>query len=221
MVPSSLAAGSLALALVLLAVTVRQSQRAAAQSAEHRDAWFGALVEHGADLILVIAPDGELQYASPAVTTLLGYEPAAVVSRNWLELVHPDDASRLAAVSATDARLRRRDGTWVEVEAVTTDARNDPAIGGLVVNARDLTERRRLEAIQADETELLGMIASRAPLQETLDRLARVVEQHADAAYCSILLVGTDGFRLRVGAAPRLPSRFVSALDGVPADDLL
>src|SRR5947208_1964693 len=105
MVPSSLAAGSLALALVLLALAVRQWLRVAARSADHRDAWFSALVEHGADLILVVSSDGELRYASPAVTRLLGYQPDAIVGRNWLELVHPDDASRLAGATATDARL--------------------------------------------------------------------------------------------------------------------
>jgi diguanylate cyclase (GGDEF)-like protein/PAS domain S-box-containing protein len=184
------------------------------------DGWFTTLVEHGGDLILVVDGEGGLRYVSPAVTTLLGYRADELVGHNWLELIDAADASRLAAGTTAVARIRRKDGSWCDVEAVTTDARDDPAIGGLVVNARDVTERRRAEAQQAEETELLGMIVSRAPLRETLERLARMVERHADVL-CSVLLVGPDGYRLQVGAAPSLPQGYVAALDGMPVDDLL
>src|SRR5205823_8069632 len=60
-----------------------------------------------------------------------------------------------------------------------------------------------------------------APVEQTLARLARMVEGFANDFHCSILLVSPDGFRLHVGAAPHLPVRFVSALDGLPADELL
>src|SRR4051812_40962925 len=108
------AAGLLATAFLILSAVLLPWRRPRAGKHERREEWFGALVEHGGDLILVVAEDGQLQYASPAVTRLLGYQPAEVVGHNWLELVHSEDAARLADGTATEGRLRRRDGRWVD-----------------------------------------------------------------------------------------------------------
>ena len=74
-----LATGLLVAAFLFLSAVILRWRRVTTRPVEHREEWFSAVIEHGADLILVVADDGQLQYASPAVTRLLGYQPAEVV----------------------------------------------------------------------------------------------------------------------------------------------
>ena len=70
-----LATGLLVAAFLFLSAVILRWRRVTTRPVEHREEWFSAVIEHGADLILVVADDGQLQYASPAVTRLLGYQP--------------------------------------------------------------------------------------------------------------------------------------------------
>ena len=75
--------------------------------------------------------------------------------------------------------------------------------------------RQQAEALQAGETEVIGMIARGAALPETLERLVRLIEAQAEGLLCSILVLDADGRRLRHGAAPSLPEEYTAAIDGV------
>lgn len=121
---------------------------------------FAALVEHSSDMVAVLDALGHVIYASPAVTRVLGW-PSGIpstadrVSINAFDFLHPDDRQRILE-SMADAdtgeydnrrefRLRRADKTWCWVEAVGTDRLGDPAVRGVVINARDISERKAAE----------------------------------------------------------------------------
>ena len=117
-------------------------------------ALFRALVEHSSDVLAVLAADGTLTYQSPALARVMGWRPDELVGRPALELVHPDDAERVAAAIAgsfsrpgvpvsVTYRYRHADGHWVDLTSIGTNHLDDPAVRGIVVNSRDVSAERR------------------------------------------------------------------------------
>lgn len=117
---------------------------------------FQALVEGSSDLIALIASDGTLLYSSSSITTILGYPPSYNIGQEIWHLVHPEDLSEAWTAltrsvegrddrEGTEVRLRHADGTWRWMEARGTNRINDPAVRGVVVVCRDITERKLFE----------------------------------------------------------------------------
>ncbi len=124
-------------------------------------AWGGAglqsLLEHATDLIAVLDGDGVCRYLSPAYERILGYRPDDLLGHPFADIHDPDEEDperrffpdlgrRPGAIDRFETRLRHRDGSprWMEVVAANRLA--DPSVGGIVVNARDVTERKSMEA---------------------------------------------------------------------------
>ena len=115
-----------------------------------------ALIENGRDNISLLAKDGTLLWESPATVRGLGYEQDEFVGRNIFELMHPDEvqgnselyARLLQEPGAREDgifRLRRKDGSWRWHEATVTNMLNEPGVNAIVVNYRDITERKQAE----------------------------------------------------------------------------
>ena len=139
---------------VAIAVARDITDRHAVQDAlRTSEQYFRSLTENAHDVIHVINPDRTTRYLSPSVTRLLGHEPEALVGRPADELIHPADlAGILDAIrrirnpgeSCTrEFRALHLDGSWRIFEGVARDLRDDPVVAGVVINARDVTERRR------------------------------------------------------------------------------
>ena len=134
------------------AVTDRQETELRLAESEAR---FRSLVQNASDLVLVVDEQLDVHYVSPSIVRVLGYEAGGLVGRSVLELIHHDDTptvSRVVAKAEADAapavmefRVRSASGAWVLLEATVSDLRADPAVSGIVLNARDVTERRRSE----------------------------------------------------------------------------
>ncbi len=117
--------------------------------------WFGEILRHSSDFVLVIDHGGQVQYVSPAVTRVLGVEPADLEGKHADQLVHPDDRSNAWSLigrvmddeSEVTEELRGHssggDWRWLEVRA--SNQLEDPVIGGILVDARDVTARKRRE----------------------------------------------------------------------------
>jgi PAS domain S-box-containing protein len=120
-----------------------------------REKYFRALIEHSYDMVVVLAPDGRLLYHSPATERVLGYSREELDGSSVLELIHEDDRGYAASLLSDwpssfspdelfNFRLRHRNGEWRIVEALGRPM-DDDASQGLVVNARDVTDRVRAE----------------------------------------------------------------------------
>jgi PAS domain S-box-containing protein len=118
-----------------------------------REEFFRALVENAGDVANVIGPDGVVRYVTPAVERLLGYAPEELVGRGSLELVHPAQRGEIAARlgrlppgergPVVELRMLHRDGSVRLFDAQPTNLQHHPAVRGIVVNARDVTEREQ------------------------------------------------------------------------------
>ncbi len=136
------------------------SVRVATEIARHQsELWYRALVQHLSDLVLVIGADDGIHYVSPSVDRLLGLSTEAVVGRTATDLIHPDDyadaSAEFARVLDTDSegvpielRCRGGDGAWVWFEVTASRLPIDVADDWLVVNARDISERKLADAAQ-------------------------------------------------------------------------
>jgi diguanylate cyclase (GGDEF)-like protein/PAS domain S-box-containing protein len=170
------------------------------------DQRFRGLVQHGSDLITVIEADGTITYQSPSVQQVLGRTASEMVGRKLTELTHPDDVHSVAsfitdamklagAATSAAARLRAKDGTWVHVEVVGADHRDDPAIRGLVLNIRDVHERQALEEQLRFEAfhDPLTRLANRA---QFTDRLTHAIERSGRRSTdLAVLFLDLDNFK--------------------------
>src|ERR1017187_1843149 len=132
-------------------------RKRAGEELARRELYFRSLIEHALDITAVLAPGGELRYASPSAERILGYPPADVVGLNAVDLIHPDDRSlaedkfRRSLETGTkfeqlEVRVRHRDGSWRTLSFIGRPLPPETGMLGLIINARDLTERQQLEA---------------------------------------------------------------------------
>jgi diguanylate cyclase (GGDEF)-like protein/PAS domain S-box-containing protein len=179
-------AGLVAAALYLRIAIVRRSdaQQALAREQER----FRELVRNSSDLTFVVGADGTIEYASPSARWIDAPSPPALAS--LATAVHPDDAEVLeamfdrvrpchGAMASDEVRLHHTDGSWRWVELVATNMVGNPAVGGLILNGRDVTDRKLAEsdlAIRATHDPLTGApnrVLLLERLEHALGRTAR------------------------------------------------
>jgi diguanylate cyclase (GGDEF)-like protein/PAS domain S-box-containing protein len=117
---------------------------------------FRSLVQNSSDLVVVLDREARMAFVSPAIERILGEPAAQRTGQPLSELVHADDAEWMAAlverlaaspgsVSGGELRMRHADGRWRWIEVVGTNLLNEPDVRGIVLNCRDVTDRRTLE----------------------------------------------------------------------------
>ncbi|MEW5930482.1 MAG: PAS domain S-box protein [Gemmatimonadota bacterium] len=128
----------------------------AEEALREREEHFRSLIENAHDSIAIVDAAGVMRYQSPAMERLMGYAPEEMDGRAVVEFVHPEDVRRVVetlgaitrfpgSTGAVDYRFRHKDGSWRMLEAFGRTLRPDSAEEGVVVNVRDVTERRRAE----------------------------------------------------------------------------
>ena len=131
----------------------------AEQAQRRMDELFRALIENVVDVITIIDAEGVIRYQSPSLEPVLGYKPAELIGVNIVELLHPDDVPKVnAAIKAAappngtpgiapvvETRFRHKDGSWRNLESICKKLPDIPSVTGIVINSRDITERKRAE----------------------------------------------------------------------------
>jgi diguanylate cyclase (GGDEF)-like protein/PAS domain S-box-containing protein len=190
----------------------RERERQEAERARAEDALrdserrFRALVQNSTDVVIVTDTRGVPTYVSPSSERVTGYPPSALLGIEPRDLIHPDDIGTVDAALATvlaqpggesrlELRYQHADGAWHWHEAVVRNLVDEPAVGGMVVNYRDVTERRALEEQlrhQAFHDPLTGL-ANRALFMDRLEHaLAR---QQRSGAPPVVMLIDLDDFK--------------------------
>jgi len=175
--------GAPALQSALLDVTER---RRAEDDLRFSEQHFRSLIEGALDLVTVVDDWGKILYASPSHERVLGWAPAELIGRQTLELVHREDRARLigdfesaiagqAPSHLAESRIRHKDGTWRVIESIIHRSTAASPVGGFIVNARDVTERRAAEQRTATLLDLARDLASTLDAGELLERVGRRV----------------------------------------------
>jgi PAS domain S-box-containing protein len=184
-----------------------QLQRIRRRLAE-RDQLFQLITENAADMIAVVDRDGHRVYNSPAYQRILGYNPDELVGTSSIEQVHPEDRDRVLA-AAEKARLtggeqrleykiRHKDGSWRVLESTSSAIpQKNGRAGGLVIVNRDITERKRVEALLEHHSFYDGLtnLPNRALLLDRLQRAMAISLRHSDFKF-AVLFIDIDQFKV-------------------------
>jgi two-component system cell cycle sensor histidine kinase/response regulator CckA len=133
---------------------LREEKMRAEAALRHSERRFRALVENSSDGFALVGPDGTYIYSSPASNGVLGYTPKELVGRNFFELIHSADLKSARAVFTQllgepgrvltgHFRFHHKNGCWRWVQVVGKNLLDDPSVGAVVINYRDVTESKR------------------------------------------------------------------------------
>ncbi|QIN79146.1 PAS domain S-box protein [Rubrobacter marinus] len=182
-------------------ITERKEAEDALKESEQR---FRSLVQNASDLITVLTADGVVLYESPAIEGMLGYAPEELIGSTTFDLIHPDDAPRVLRAFAKlsedsganpyiEYRFRHADGSWRHLESSGANLLDEPSVRGIVVNSRDVTERKALEERLTHQALHDGLTAlpNRALF---MDRLGHALDR--GEAHAAVLFVDLDDFKV-------------------------
>ncbi len=150
------------------------ARRQAEEALKHQEEYFRALIENSMDAFVILNIDGTVRYRSPSYESILGYNPDELVE-SLFERVHPDDVtvaaemfSRVAqepgGVVRVELHAKAKDGRWIPIEADGHNLIDNPAVGGIVVNFRDVSERNQAREELERSRNLLNKMESIANL---------------------------------------------------------
>lgn len=136
------------------------------------DRFHEALIENSADVLTILDRDGTIEFVSPAIESVMGYDSRDLLGEDAIEYVHPNDVEIVREKFFEDPRawigeqrkgtyrFRNADDEWRVVESLGYSLMDDPAVDGVVVNSRDVTERER----RKEELELYETIVETVPV---------------------------------------------------------
>jgi PAS domain S-box-containing protein len=167
------------------------TERKEAEEAPRRsEEYLRSLIENTLDIIAIIEPDGTLTYNSPSVKTVLGYEEDEKLGTDVLELVHPDDLGDAVGaiqemvtdpktVASLQWRFLDKQGSWRVLDGLGKVLPGPEGMRGIIINCRDITERRQVEEeLEKHREHLEEMVAERTrELENINERLQREIDQ--------------------------------------------
>jgi PAS domain S-box-containing protein len=166
-------AGNIIAALVFAKDVTKVTQ--AKTSIENSEKRFRALVENSGDAVAILAPDGKPSYVSPSISAVLGYTQEEALQLQLFDLLHPDDIEVVSQamqkslenpgkpVPGATSRIKHKDGTWRWLESTITNMIDDPLIGGIVDNFRDVTFKIEYEQQLKHDRNTLRAIIDNIP----------------------------------------------------------
>lgn len=158
-VPRMLSNGEILWNGVAIDVTDRKAAEGMLEDQKH---FFKTIIERSSDSITVLDENGVVAYQSESIKRVIGYEPEEYIGMNAFSMIHPDDLEALMNIymetlnepgvaKTFEYRYQHKNGEWRDIETVGVNLLNDVVIKGIVLNSRDITDRRKTEAALREE----------------------------------------------------------------------
>ncbi|HUZ81296.1 MAG TPA: diguanylate cyclase, partial [Gaiellaceae bacterium] len=199
--------GSVEALAVQVGLALESAALTASMLRSESEARLSALVQHSTDVILVLASGTVVEYVSPSIREILGYDAADLVGRPLLDhildedrpLAEPALAGLLrhgsAASEPFELRMRHRDGRLLHTECRATNLSQNAVVGGIVVNLRDITEHKRFEEqlIYQAFHDPVTDLANRALFRDRVEHA--LIRGHADSRLLAVLFLDLNDFK--------------------------
>lgn len=179
--------GRVLLTVILRDITDRQQAERALKRSEER---FRSLIENASDMIIVLDVRGRIQFLSPSVKRLMGYDTETMIGQNAFDFVHTDEIQQLETAlqralvepndyAAVQHRFRNQDGEWRLLESVGHRLPVEGQEDMIVVNSRDITDAKKMETqfLQAQKMEAIGQLAG--GVAHDFNNILTVVQSYA------------------------------------------
>lgn len=151
------------------------------------------LILYNHDVILIQDQDSKIRYISPSVERVFGYKSEELIGKSLLDYIHPDDLVRAkntfqnakispGKIYRLEYRIRNSDGEWRDTDSIGSSHFDDSTINGFVINARDVTERKKaIEDLKQLNVELEARVKTRtSELQSERDKMSTLLESIGD-----------------------------------------
>lgn len=136
--------------------------------------FYKKIVQHTSDVMTIIDIEGKVIFISPSVENVLGYIPSEFIGQNVFELMTPEDifkiqrqlvlsANEFNKANKLEFNIKNKFDVYIPFEGVISNYCNDESIGGYIINARDVSERKKADAIIKNEKDILSAILINAP----------------------------------------------------------
>jgi two-component system CheB/CheR fusion protein len=143
---------------ILLSIRDITSRKQIENSVRESEERLQLLIQNIYDIITILSKEGDILYESNSVERVLGYQPNERIGKNIFKepIAHPDDIAEKEAafkkavassseIVKTEFRLRHKDGSYKDIEAVYVNLIHDPRVAGIVANYHDVTDQRKVE----------------------------------------------------------------------------
>ncbi|WP_144301983.1 putative bifunctional diguanylate cyclase/phosphodiesterase [Oceanidesulfovibrio indonesiensis] len=170
--------------------------------------FYSALIRNSRDIISVVEPGGRVIFESPSAASFSCKTGCDDTAGNFFRSIHPEDVAivkeRFSSMvrtgmgsAAFEMRRKRNDGAWVVLEAQATNLLNDDSVGGLVVNAHDISQRKAFEEELQRHVFLdpLTRLPNRALFMDRLNHALARVQRHETYRF-GVLFVDMDRFKI-------------------------
>ncbi|MEA2520750.1 MAG: hypothetical protein QOI81_396, partial [Actinomycetota bacterium] len=173
---------------------------------QQSEARFASLVKNSTDVVTVIEPDTSVRYASPSAARVLGYEPAELEGMRFSDLLGPEDKAKIMSflmgsgegeghTGIMEFKITAKDGGVFFAETLRTNLLHDENVKGIVLNTRDISERKAFEE-QLSHQAFHDSVTNLANRALFTDRVEHAVErQERDHKPIAVLFMDIDDFK--------------------------
>jgi PAS domain S-box-containing protein len=145
--------GDMRVLAVVRDISERKKSEELMRQSEER---FRSIIQYLTDIIWIIDSKNRIIFESPSSWHVLGYDPGYLLGKPGLKLIHPEDLSKVKTdlkevfkkqndYLPTEFRAKHKDGHWISLEAIANNMLDHPAIHGIIITCRDITERKIVE----------------------------------------------------------------------------
>jgi len=167
---------------------------------------FRSLVQNSSDIVTLVDLDATIQYVTPSAERMLGYDPAELIGKNLSTFMHEEDApavlafffeaaKRSGVTPPVEWRARHRDGSWLHLETIMNNLLDDPNVAQMVLNTRDISDRKALEQQLAHQAfhDPLTDLANRALFKDRVEHALR--SRARESTPLGVLFLDLDNFK--------------------------